>query len=233
MTIVTVAAGDLIEHGAYYPRHHVDSSHVAALAEAIRAGDELPPPRVEIGTNRIVDGWHRVRAHRIVGGDAAAIKIDARSYKNEADLIKDAIRLNATQGRKLDNQDRVKSIRMLEDRGVDTATIAVTLHITEPRVERLRMRVAIKEDDSGHQETVPVKPILWPKEGQPPRHITAQQYATQRSSNGWRAQQTIGQLIREIRDHVVDLNDPGLCARLWELHDLIELEVPAPQQRPA
>jgi hypothetical protein len=233
MSTKTVTLADLVEDFSLYPRHAVDDSHVAALAEAERAGETLPPPIVEADTLRIVDGFHRTRAHRRVHGDGAKIKVEVRTYASETELINEAIRLNAAHGRKLDNQDRVRSILMLQQRGVDTETIALTLHITEQRVEVLRVRVAIREDDSGHKEPVAVKPVLWSKGSDAPRVITTQQYATQRSSNGWRPQQVVTQLIREIRDRVADLDDPSLRARLWELHDEIERQVPAPERHTA
>lgn len=247
MTIERVTIADLVEDWDLYPRHSVDSAHVSALVEAIRSGDQLPLPLVEAGKHRIqlpldlagegghriVDGFHRVRAFKRVLGETGIIEVNMREYANETEIVKDAIRLNASHGRKLDSTDRAKAVLMLQRRGVNANEIALTLHITEQRVETLKLRVAIVEDSTGHEETLAVKPILWPKGEEGPRRITTEQYQTQRSSAGLRPAQVISQLLRELRDRVLDLGDPALCARLWELHAEIERQVPTPEQRTA
>jgi ParB-like chromosome segregation protein Spo0J len=228
MTIKRVPLASLVEDMDIYPRHAVDSSHVSDLARAIRAGATLPLPLVEAGTGRIVDGVHRARAHAKVLGPTGEIDVDEKSFPDEVTLLMEAIARNAAHGRKLDQMDRTRSILMLERLGVQTVEIAATLHVTEERVEQLRCRVAIVDE-----EPQAVKAILWPRDSDRPRRVTRQQFETQKSSQGWRPSQVIGQLIRELRDHVIDLDDPGLCAKLWGLHDEIEAQVPRSEQRTA
>ena len=56
MSRAKVALASLIFDGTVYPRHSVDMSHVADIARAIEAGQEIPLPVVERKTKRIVDG---------------------------------------------------------------------------------------------------------------------------------------------------------------------------------
>lgn len=225
MTSRTLQLAHLVEDMSIYPRHALDSSHVGDLANALRAGHVLPPPVVQDKTFRIVDGWHRNRAYLKVLGPAGEIEVDARSYDDEAAVIAAAVEMNSAHGRRLDQQDRTRAALMLRDAGVSTGTTARILRTTEERVEVLTARVVLVRGESGTAEARPAKAVLWPRDGQP-REVTEEQYEVQRSSSGLRPIQTVGQLLREVEGGVLDLEDAGLCARLWALHDAIARRVP-------
>lgn len=44
---------------AIYPRSKVDPELVETYVEVLRNGGDFPPVRIEVGTNRILDGVHR------------------------------------------------------------------------------------------------------------------------------------------------------------------------------
>ena len=205
----------LVEDFDIYPRHDVDSSHVADLVRALSAGDELPLPIVEASTHRIVDGFHRIRAWRRTYGDDSTIKVEERRYKERADLVRDAIGANAAHGRKLDSQDRTRCALMMEKNGIPVEEIAITLHTTKDRIEQLMVRVVVVDN-----EKLPAKPIAWPKNGEP-RRLTSGQYETMKSSSGWNTKQTVTQLTKEVLGGVVNLKDETLVEALWGLHDAI------------
>lgn len=142
MTIESVPVGTLIEDFSIYPRHAVDSSHVAALAEALRIGQTLPPPIVEKTSKRYVDGWHRGRAFERVYGPDAPIQVDMRTYKSHADLVRAAVDANMTHGRRLDRVDRVRCAVLLREVGLEPAQIALTLRVRESVLESLQLRIA-------------------------------------------------------------------------------------------
>lgn len=222
-TTETVMLADLIEDHAIYPRHAVDSAHVGELARALQAGETLPVPIVDRKSKRIVDGFHRVAAHRRVYGPGATIEVEFRSYASEVDLVEDAVRLNARHGRKFDSQDRVRSTLMLERLGRDTEQIAAVLSTTPARVEQLRARVVIVD---GRKE--PAKPIALPTvKGEldsitsKPRRLTDKQLAVMRSSTGWRFAQTARQMVRELRSGLVEPT-PDHLALLRDLRDAID-----------
>lgn len=58
----------VIDHGIY-PRSEWSAATVDRYAEAIEAGDSLPPLVLEQGTNRLLDGMHRYQAHKKLGSD--------------------------------------------------------------------------------------------------------------------------------------------------------------------
>ena len=225
MVTKTVPIASLIEDFEIYPRHDVDSTHISDLARAIRAGNELPLPLVDEKSLRIIDGFHRVRAWRKVHGNDGSIKVETKRYKTEAELIKDAVSLNAAHGRKFDQQDRTRCVLMLQKIGESEKNIALTLNTTQERVKELLVRVVIV---SGERE--PVKPVAWPT-NESPRKFTPSQLEVAKSSSGWRPQQTVTQLTKEIKAKVIDLTNEALIEKLWELHDVIEEVVPERKEK--
>lgn len=239
MSKATIKLSELIEDFDIYPRHSVDSAYVSELARAIQADVTLPLAQVDKKTKRIVDGFHRVRAWRKVLGRGGEIEVDLRTYASEQDLLKEAIKLNAAHGRKLDQQDRSRSALLLERHGVTVKEIAVVLHTTEARVQELiNVRVVLVKPPSQGKpsgnapppapEKRPAKPVAWSKPGEPPREMTPEQYRVMESSSGHRTAQTVTQLTRELEAGVVDLSLPGLREKLWKLHDVIASVVEEP-----
>ena len=229
MSRAKVALASLIFDGTVYPRHSVDMSHVADIARAIEAGQEIPLPVVERKTKRIVDGWHRCKAYQKILGRGGEIEADLRSYPDELTLLKDAVRLNSGQGRKLDQQDRTRSAIMLEQAGMPVTEIADTLRTTENRVRELLVRVVlVRPKGGGDPERQPAKPVTYPASGAGPRELSEAQYQVMQSSNGHRTAQTVTQLTAELESGVTDLTAPGLPGKLWRLHDVIASTVPKP-----
>ena len=83
------------------PRERLGSNHVRQLAEALRAGATFPPIVVQRGTSRVVDGFHRVEAHRRVYGREALVEVVEKEYVDDGELFLDAVRLNAAHGSRL------------------------------------------------------------------------------------------------------------------------------------
>jgi hypothetical protein len=203
---------DLIEDSSLYPRHTVDSGHVANLVRAYRAGVKLPPPRVDADSMRISDGWHRVRAMRKVYGENAMVTVDLVKYESEADLVKDAIELNASHGRRFDSQDVTRCVLMMKRYNIPTTEIAVMLRTTEEHVIKMSVQVVIVDG-----EPQPAKPNLRPAPGEPPKQLTAEQYSVAKGSSGWHPLQTIRQLVRELQAGLIDTDDPRVFAALSDL----------------
>jgi len=223
MAMVKVPISKLVEDFSLYPRRHVDEGHVANLTHALASGEELPPPVVD-GQFRIIDGFHRVRARVRHDGPDVSIKVDQRRFASETDALKEAIHLNATHARKLDEADRTRAILLLQERGVETHDIAAVLHTTEERVHTLSVRVVMVE---GHP--LPAKRSQWPKKGEKPRKLTAEQYTVVQSGSGWHAKQAARQLCKEITNDLLDV-DAELAEVLTDLQGAIaalNLEVTA------
>jgi hypothetical protein len=158
-------------------------------------------------------------------------KIDIALLVEDEDLyprhnvLKDAVKLNAAHGRKLDQQDRTRSVLLLKRRNVPEKQIAMVLHTTQERVQQLSLRFALVKNN-GSSEPMPVKPILFRKPDQEPRTLTAEQYEVARGSSGLRTSQTLAQLHNELEVGLWDLTDRNLCERALRLAELIFERVP-------
>jgi hypothetical protein len=218
MTTELVAVSSLVEDFGFYPRHSVDATHVANIARALRSGASLPPVVVDRTTRRIVDGFHRCRAAAVVGGDAAMIAVEWISPGSDAALFEEAVRRNATHGRRLDRQDEIRVTVLAEHFGLAETRVAAALQVEPERVMELRARVVIVEG-----EPIPAKPLA--------RHlygtaISESQAAALRGFSGTSPMLHIRQLTRALEQDLLDLSDEHLVAALRALAQLIDARLP-------
>lgn len=143
MKTKTVAVATLVEDFALYPRNKVDDSHVSDLVRALQAGRTLPPIIADAKSKRIVDGFHRGRAHRKHFGEEAMVQVEFREYASDAELFLDAVELNASHGRKLDRHDQTRIVLRLRELHVPDQQIAIRLHVPEPTIQHLAIRVVL------------------------------------------------------------------------------------------
>jgi len=147
--VSTRRLAELIEDFSVYPRHAIDEANVGSLAAAARSGVALPPLVIEAATNRIVDGFHRARVYRRLLGPEGVVEVEEATYGSEDELLLDAVRRNASHGRKLDGIDQVRIVSMCRERGIALAAVAHVLHIPTERAEKLLVRLATAPAASG------------------------------------------------------------------------------------
>jgi hypothetical protein len=136
--------GLLVKDMSVYPRSETGISvvHVRNLREAIASGSRVPPIVVEGGTWRIVDGWHRYEAMRLLFGNGAEVEVEVRSYESEAELLLDAVRLNSSHGLPFKEIDKRRIVLRLREIGADPTMIKAALHVTDDGVRRLAASIA-------------------------------------------------------------------------------------------
>lgn len=157
---VDIAPADtLFEDLDLYPRASVDGIHVQALADAIRSGATLPPVIACRATRRLVDGFHRRRAHLRVNGAYASIDVEWRDYATEADLYADAVALNAAHGRRLTGYDYRRIAIRGHALGLDAERVAALLHVTPDRLARGHLTAEYVRGN-GDTEVIPLKRTL-------------------------------------------------------------------------
>lgn len=193
-----------------YPRLSVDDSHISDLVRALQAGVVLPPVVVEKGTNRIVDGRHRVGAYRRVLKDDSAIDAEVRTYPNEAALFMDAVACNASHGRKLARQDQAHIVLKLRDLGVKDTDISVALHVPQDVVQRLSVRIV--HDDAG--VVYPLKRGVEHMRGQT---MTVGQLAAMKSVRSAEVGRLCMELSSLIANDMIDTSDENAMAKLRAL----------------
>jgi ParB-like chromosome segregation protein Spo0J len=218
---VEVPLAALVEDLAVYPRHAVDSQHVAGLVDALKAGVQLPPLVVEKppqgkDTHRIVDGVHRYRALRRVIGPRGTASVLIKSYAGEAELILDAVALNSAHGRRLDRMDQARAVLLAEEAGASARQISVVLHVPEKRVEELRVRIAHVEFPDG-----PAVVLKRPAQHFAGKTMTEKQAAAHQSMPGTSLLLTARQLLLAIETDLVNPEDEPLRRVLGELSDAL------------
>lgn len=197
-----------VEDRALYPREKIDEHHVREIADAISAGSVMPPLVAEEGTGRIVDGWHRRRAHELVHGDQTEVPTVLRTYADDTEALKDAVRYNAAHGRRLSSVDRTRAANMLHEAGVDDRAIGFVLHVPESKIERIRVRVAPVADET---EAVTLKA--------PVRHL---QGVTLTQEQATAARRAPGVQYILILQQVIDAAEQGLFEPTDQLVALVQ-----------
>lgn len=114
-----------------FPRADVDEATARRYAESMSAGEELPPVIIENGTDRLLDGWHRHRAHRIL--DLTEIAILYADVPQGMDARLFAASLSAKHGLPLADSDARQVARDLFEAGGDTTITAVAKALGRPR----------------------------------------------------------------------------------------------------
>lgn len=213
--IEQIELAKLVKDYTLYPRNDVNDMHVRDLLTALTAGATLPPIIAEAKTFRIVDGFHRYEAFSKHLGTAGVVPVELRTYASDAALFLDAVALNSGHGRKLDRHDQTRIVLRLRELHVDDQTIAVTLHVPEPEIPILAVRVL--HDSTGQR--IPLKRGLQHLRGQ---KLTANQIKVVSSVRSGEAGRLCMELSGLLREGLVDLTDHRIVTQLQELAHHIE-----------
>lgn len=126
----------------------VDLAVVTDYADAIRAGEDLPPVVVFRDGKEyyLADGWHRLKAHESLGKKQINVKIIAGTHR---DAVLHAIGANASHGRSRTLADKEKAILFLlndpEWRQLADAELLRKAKINDPSfVNRVREKYGLK-----------------------------------------------------------------------------------------
>lgn len=214
----TIKASMLVEDFTLYPRNQVDDSHINDLVKAIKSGAELPPIIIDRSSKRIVDGFHRFRAFTKLFGPDTDIPAVLKDYASEAELYLDAVRYNAGHGRKLDRHDQTRIVLRLHELQVDDVTIASALHVPEPEVRTLAVRIVY--DDGG--TAMPQKRGLEHMRGQT---LTAGQVAAMKSVRSAEVGRLCIELTKLLDQEMVDYTDPLIEERLRQVAHAVTLSL--------
>lgn len=101
--IERIPVDQVVIRESLYPRAEINRNTALRYSEAL---DNLPPILVRRSDYALVDGAHRIEAHRIVGAqDIAAEMLDDC---DDRELFRMALRLNASHGLQLSRQDKMR-----------------------------------------------------------------------------------------------------------------------------
>lgn len=215
MKTSTIKASELVEDFDLYPRGDVDSSHVASIAEALAAGEAMPPVIACKATKRIVDGFHRRRAAIKFGGPDATIEVVFKTYASDGELFLDAMEHNSGHGRRLTSVDAVRSATKAKAFGLDDLVIAKALKMT---VERVGALVVDRTAKCG-PAIVSLKQTIRHMAG---RKLTKPQQEANRKLSGMNQVFYVNQIITLIENDLLDTENETLMERLQVLQGLME-----------
>jgi len=194
----------------------VDDTHVKHIAEALLAGVEMPNVIAQAETFRIVDGIHRERATRRAFGDDAKIRVELYTYESEAELLLDAVRLNACHGRNMTTSDRAHAILLAGRLKAPVEDLARALNITVERMEEIKTTLTIKVEDT--RQRIPLKMPIRFMTG---RELTKKQAAVVPRLGGNSALFWVHQLCMLIESDMIDTSNEKLMDELERLSGLI------------
>ena len=136
---VTVKVTELVLDWSLYPRHAVDGFQIGRLAEAIEAGEDLPPMMVDEKSLRIVDGFHRY--HAFVRAKVEEVAVEMHRFRSEADVFMHAVTLNARHGVPLAPQDQARVLLLGQRLEITREKLAEALAIRPSRIEKIERKL--------------------------------------------------------------------------------------------
>jgi len=110
-----------------YPRAAWSQSTVDRYAEALQADEVFPPIVLEAGTNRLLDGMHRARAHRAAGRDSIAVEFHDIPAGVPAKLY--AASLSARNGDRITGEDMRQIAREIATANPDFSVVIIAKHL--------------------------------------------------------------------------------------------------------
>lgn len=221
--IVTLKISQLIKDYTVYPRMSIDESNIGYIIVAIKSGKVLPMPIVEDKTWRIVDGWHRIEAHRRVYGEDGKIACVVRRYESDKELFLEAGKINASHGRSMSKQDRAHFIARAQELCIDPEQIGSALSMTIEALGPLKDAYTAFGPES--QTVILKKSVL----GFGGKTLTQPQVDAMPKLSGMNSSFHVNQLILLIDSKMLDTANESLMARLRLLAEKLEsvLGVPA------
>lgn len=217
----TIHVKDLVRDMDLYPRSKIDTSNISMLVDAIRSGIDLPPVIVDQRSRKVVDGFHRCAANeRLFGEDEALVEVEWADYEDEAEIFREAARLNSVQGKKLSSYDQDICAAKAESLGIPLEVISIDLSIP---ADKLRKRVTL----SGEVERMPgvfdSQPIPLKRDF---RHLEGRRF-TQRAveahakSTGAGVLYSARDVIRRVESGTVNWQYDSIVKTLTELRDVL------------
>ena len=217
MGTTKVKAIELVIDWNLWPRQSaqkLDSTNVARMKAALRAGFSLPPILVNKADNRVVDGFHRTDAYLAVLGDDAMIDAELREFGSDAEMFLAAGATNHHHGLVMSPKDRAHFIARCRKYKIPWPAIAEAL---SSDAESLKAFVKKRTAKSETGETIPLPAGAQALAG---KVLTPVQEHYAKTANGCMPEMYISMLINALNADGLVLTDKTL-ARLAELHNII------------
>jgi hypothetical protein len=208
-TMRHVKLSELVLDFDLYIRDTIDTRIVTRYVKATRAGATLPPLITCKKSRRVVDGFKRYRMHQIL--ESETVPVIEKTYRNDAELLADAIRYNAEHGQPLDKADRARCVILAEKLGLDDAGLAAALVCDPEGVAELRTNKVARAG----AVSVPLKGTIRHMAG---RKLTKKQAETNRKLQGMSVGFYARQILMVLESGMLDRSDEDGMEQLEALH---------------
>jgi len=212
MAIKKLPASTLIQDFRLYPRANVDDQHVREMAEAIRAGAILPPIIIDAKSKRIIDGFHRLRAHQRVGGTAVVVSVNEQQYETDVAMFQSAMELNSAHGKNLSIYDKTRCLVLAAELGIEREKAAGSLNITMKKADSLLLERVAADGEV-------LKRTMAHLAGE---HLTEAQSSTNQRAGGMNQLFYINQVVALLESDSIDWSRPNIVEQLQKLSGLLD-----------
>lgn len=209
----------LVEDFTMYPRSQVDGTTVERYTDALKSGSMFPAIRVDAKSMRIIDGFHRVAAHKKAG----LKEIDAflEKPRGESDFYRRAVAANNMHGRPYSKWDHKRIIARAKELGIKTSDIAIALRLPLDRLDKLTFEAGISQS-SGLE--IPLKTTIKHMEG---KKLTPYQEEVNATLGGMRPTHYVNTVIKLLDADLIDWDNGVLVRLLHELQGKLFEKLPA------
>lgn len=196
----------------------VNPVFVSRYRQAMRQGDKFPP-MIITEDNVIVSGNHRYEAYSEEYPEDHKVDVEVRKYKNEAEMIEDAVRDNARHGNPLDGISRKRAVLRLLELGKDEEAISKLFGVSVKHITKMAGEYVVVRGNGKK----PVKRGLEHLSGQT---ISKKQYTEHdQSDRAMKVYSQCEQIQRWLENGWIDLEDSRNVEALTNLADVIEQKV--------
>lgn len=122
-----LALSAVVFDDSIYPRASWSQSTVDRYAEALNADEVFPPIVLELGSNRLLDGMHRARAHRAAGRESITVEYHEIPDGIPAKLY--AASLSARNGDRIVGDDMRQIAREIATANPDFSVVIIAKHL--------------------------------------------------------------------------------------------------------
>lgn len=214
-TTETLKIANLVLDETIWPRHSISSANVSSIAEAVTAGEIMPPVVVASRSHVVVDGFHRIYAFRRLFGADHEVDAIVRTYRSRRQMVEDAIALNVGRGADLTRWDLVRCAELADEHGIPLDTLAKLLKWRPERLAAYReSRMGTTLDD----RRLALKRSIRHRLNQP---LTPIQEAANEHLSGMSPLFHANQLITLLEADLLPDDEPQLTERLAHLATLI------------
>lgn len=164
--MTSVALSAIVFDDSIYPRAEWSRSTIDRYADALAAGETFPPIVLEAGTNRLLDGMHRARAHRAAEYESIAVEYHEIPAGVPAKLY--AASLSARNGDRIVAEDMRQIAREIAAANPDFSVVIIAKHLG---VTRQTVGKWVGDITERRREVRKIKAVLLSRAGKSVREI--------------------------------------------------------------